>query len=131
MRRPWRPRLPRRWRGVCSAGAGAGGRLLAAGAGSGRRLRAEEALLPAERRELACEALGRGSGGSISLTPAAVRRLLRLPAADLPALALKLEIAVAEQAWEMSGSQDCLTVIAADARRICETASLWAPENGN
>lgn len=83
---------------------------------------AEEALLPAERRALAREALEERFGRLDSLRLAAVRRLLRLPAADLPALALKLDLAVAEQAWEMSGSEGCLAVIAADARRISENA---------
>jgi hypothetical protein len=84
---------------------------------------AEEALLPAERRALACEALEDRFGRLDSLRLAAVRRLLRLPAADLPALTLKLDVAVAEQAWEDSGSEDCLALIAADARRISENAA--------
>lgn len=66
----------------------------------------------------------RGAGGRFErldkLRIAAVRRLLRLPAADLPALSFKLEIAVAEEAWEGSGSEDCLANIAADARRLSE-----------
>jgi hypothetical protein len=52
-----------------------------------------------------------------------VRRLLRLPARDLPALVLKLDLAIAEQAWEDSGSEACLALIAADARRISKAAS--------
>jgi hypothetical protein len=92
---------------------------------------AEEALLSVERRALACDALEERFGRLDSLRLAAVRRLLRLPAADLPALVLKLDIAVGEQAWEDSGSEDCLTVIAADARRISENAASWEPENGN
>ncbi len=92
---------------------------------------AEEALLPAERRALAGEALEERFGRLDSLRLAAVRRLLGLPAADLPALALKLDVAVAEQAWEMSGAEDCLAVIAADARRISKNATLRKPENGD
>lgn len=84
---------------------------------------AEERLLPAERRGLACEALEGRFEQLDKLRLAAVRRLLRLPAADLPALVLKLDLAVAEQAWEDSGSEDCLAVIAADARRISEKAA--------
>jgi hypothetical protein len=79
---------------------------------------AEEAGLPAERRALACEALEERFERLDTLRLAAVRRLLRLLAADLPALALKLELAVAEPAWEDSGSEDCLALIAADARRM-------------
>lgn len=81
---------------------------------------AEEALLPAERRALACEALEERFERLDKLRLAAVRRLLRLPAADLPALAVKLEIAVAEQAWEDSGSQDCLERLRDDARRLAD-----------
>src|SRR5688572_19256176 len=84
---------------------------------------AEEALLPAERRALACEALEERFGRLDKLRLAAVRRLLRLPAPDLPALALKFAVAVAEQAWEDSGSEDCLALIAADARRISKQAA--------
>jgi hypothetical protein len=79
---------------------------------------AEEALLPAERRALADEALEARFERLDKLRLAAVRRVLRLPARDLPALALKLDLAVAEQAWEDCGSDDCLALIAADARRI-------------
>lgn len=85
---------------------------------------AEEGLLPAERRELACEALEERFERLDKLRLAAVRRLLRLPAGDLPALVLKLDLVVAEQAWEDSGSEDCLTLIAADARRLSENATL-------
>jgi hypothetical protein len=92
---------------------------------------AEEALLPAERRVSAADALEERFGRLDSLRLAAVRRLLRLPAADLPALALKLDIAVAEQAWENSGSEGCLAVIAADARRMSENAALRAGTRRN
>lgn len=92
---------------------------------------AEERLLPAEQREVAADALEERFERLDKLRLAAVRRLLRLPAADLPALALKLEIAVAEQAWEDSGSQDCLILIAADARRISENAASPEPGNGD
>jgi len=84
---------------------------------------AEEALLPAERRLELDEALEARFGRLDSLRLAAVRRLLRLPAADLPALVLKLDLAVAERAWQDSGSEDCLLLIAADARRISGKAA--------
>jgi hypothetical protein len=79
---------------------------------------AEEALLPTERRALAADALEERFERLDQLRLAAVRRLLRLPATDLPALALKLEIAVAEQAWEDSGSEDCLERVRDDAKRL-------------
>jgi len=92
---------------------------------------AEERLLPAERRELACDALDDRFERLDQLRLAAVRRLLRLPAADLPALVLKLDLVVAEQAWEDSASEDCLALIVADARRISGNANSWGPENGD
>jgi hypothetical protein len=81
--------------------------------------KAEEALLPAARRAYpACEELEARFGALDTLRFAALRRLLRLPAPDLPALALKLDLAVADQAWELTGSEDCILVAAADARRL-------------
>jgi hypothetical protein len=49
---------------------------------------------------------------------AAIKRLLRTPAPDLPALALKLDLLVAQQAWEMSGGESCLAAIRQDAHRL-------------
>ncbi|HET9637632.1 MAG TPA: hypothetical protein VFP12_00320 [Allosphingosinicella sp.] len=92
---------------------------------------AEERLLPAERRALACEALEERFERLDKLRLAAVRRLLRLPARDLPALVLKLDLAVAGQAWEDSGSEGCLVLIATDARRISANAASWEPGNGD
>ncbi|MEA2999697.1 MAG: hypothetical protein QOK17_1530 [Sphingomonadales bacterium] len=50
-------------------------------------------------------------------------RLLRLPAPDLAALALKLDLAVADQAWELTGCETCLAGLQADARRLCGPAA--------
>jgi hypothetical protein len=85
---------------------------------------AGEAVLSPERRALACEALEERFEQLDTLRLAAVRRLLRFPARDLTALVLKLDLAVAEQAWEDCGSEDCLTLIAADVRRISEERHL-------
>jgi hypothetical protein len=52
----------------------------------------------------------------------AIRTLLALPAPDLPALAAKLEIIVPEQAWELTGSEDCLEILRQDAHRLASTA---------
>jgi hypothetical protein len=49
----------------------------------------------------------------------ALRRLLRLPAPDLAALALKIELAVDNEAWELTGAETCLAALKADARRLC------------
>jgi hypothetical protein len=85
--------------------------------------KAEEALLPAARRAFPCEDLEEGFGRLDSLRFAALRRLLRLPAPDLAALSLKLDLAVADQAWELTGAEDCLAGLAADARRLARSAA--------
>jgi hypothetical protein len=83
--------------------------------------KAAEALLPAARRAFpACEALEEEFGRLDSLRLAALRRLFRLPAPDLPALALKLRLAVADQAWELTGCESCLAAMAEDAHRLCD-----------
>jgi hypothetical protein len=50
---------------------------------------------------------------------AALRRLLRVPAPDLPALALKIHLFVDDQAWELTGAETCLARLKADANRLC------------
>jgi hypothetical protein len=50
---------------------------------------------------------------------AALRRLLRLPAPDLPALGLKIALVVDDQAWELSGADTFLARLNADAQRLC------------
>jgi hypothetical protein len=87
--------------------------------------------LPPERKALAADALDERFERLDRLRLAAVRRLLRLPAADLPALVLKLDLAVADQAWEDSDSENCLTLIAADARQISGSAALPELQYGN
>jgi hypothetical protein len=54
---------------------------------------------------------------------AALRRLFRIPAPDLAALSLKLDLAVADQAWELTGCETCLEAAAADARRLSRATS--------
>jgi hypothetical protein len=86
--------------------------------------KAAEALLPAARRGFpACEALEEEYGRLDSLRLAALRRLFRLPAPDLPALALKLDFAVADQAWELTGCESCLAAMAEDAHRLSADAA--------
>jgi hypothetical protein len=92
---------------------------------------AKERLLTPGRRELAADALEARFEQVDRLRLTAVRRLLRLPAGDLPALVLKLDLAVAEQAWEDNGSEGCLALIAADARRISGSANLPELQVGN
>jgi hypothetical protein len=49
--------------------------------------------------------------------------LLVLPAPDLPALAAKLDAITAHQAWESTGSDDCLEILRQDARRLAAAAA--------
>jgi hypothetical protein len=82
--------------------------------------KAEEALLPPERREWpAVRVLEERFGDLDSLRLAALRRLFQIPAPDLAALSLKLDLAVADQAWELTGCESCFEAAAADARRLC------------
>ena len=96
---------------------------------------AERALPPARRDYPACEDLEERFGDFDSgACPERLRcrqskglnllrRLLRTPAPDLAALALKLELAVADQAWELAGAETCLPTLAADARRLASSSS--------
>ncbi len=81
--------------------------------------KAAEARLPPERREWpAVKPLEDRFGDLDSLRLAALRRLFRLPAPNLAALSLKLDLALADQAWELEGCEDCLAAMAEDARRF-------------
>src|SRR5215213_9284484 len=44
--------------------------------------------------------------------------LLALPAPDLAGLAAKLDIIVAQLAWELTGAEDCLERLRRDAHRL-------------
>jgi hypothetical protein len=48
----------------------------------------------------------------------ALNALLALPAPNLPALAAKLDVIVPQQAWELTGSEDCLEILRQDAHRL-------------
>ena len=78
--------------------------------------KAEEALLPEARRAFPCDDLEEEFGRLDGLRLAALRRLLRLPAPNLAALALKLDLA--DSAWELTGCESCLAALAADAQRL-------------
>ncbi len=85
---------------------------------------AQVALLPEARRAFpACRPLETRFGDLDDRRFATLRRPLRIPAPDLAALSLKLDLAVADQAWELTGAEHCLAVIAADARRLAEALS--------
>jgi hypothetical protein len=49
---------------------------------------------------------------------AALKRLLRTPAPDLPALALKIELIVDEEVATLAGGDRCLAVLKADGWRL-------------
>jgi hypothetical protein len=53
----------------------------------------------------------------------ALKHLLRTPAPDLPALALKIELAVDEAAATLAGGEPCLAVLKADGWRLAASAS--------
>jgi len=53
---------------------------------------------------------------------AALRRLLRTPAPDLPALSLKIELAIDHLAWEHTGGEACMAALRRDARRLARHA---------
>jgi hypothetical protein len=48
----------------------------------------------------------------------ALKHLLRTPAPDLPALALKIELAVDEEVATLTGGERCLAVLKADGWRL-------------
>ena len=53
----------------------------------------------------------------------ALVRILTTPAPDAPALADKLDLAIAHQIWELTAGETCLTVIRRDARRLASASS--------
>jgi hypothetical protein len=80
--------------------------------------KAAEARLPEQRRAFPCDDLEEQFGRLDGLRLAALRRLLRLPAPDLAALALKLDLAIADLAWELEGCETCFAALQADASRL-------------
>jgi len=51
---------------------------------------------------------------------AALRRLLRVPAPDLRALSLKIDLTVDEDVSTLDGAESCLATLKADARRLTD-----------
>ena len=49
----------------------------------------------------------------------ALRRLLRMPAPDLPALAVKVALAVDHEVATLTGGESCMAAVKADALRLC------------
>jgi hypothetical protein len=52
-----------------------------------------------------------------------LRRLLRIPAPHLPALAAKLAAANRHVAWELAGAETCIAALAQDAARLASLPS--------
>ena len=52
---------------------------------------------------------------------AALKALLRTPAPHLAALAFKLDLLIAEQAWEITGGELCLAALRRDAHRFARS----------
>jgi hypothetical protein len=86
--------------------------------------RAEAGMAAFERR---CAAAGiteniweldETSGDHLGAFYAAMRRLMRTPAPDVPALALKIELAVDHEIGSLTGGERCLATLKADARRL-------------
>ena len=98
-------------------------RALAALERSGARLelfRLEEAAIPHEQRTRADEDhLDERFSRLECARLAALTRLLRQPAPDLPALAVKIALIIDEAAWELTDAQPCLAALKADAQRLC------------
>jgi hypothetical protein len=79
-----------------------------------------EASLPAAARAFpACKPLEERGNELESARLARLRRLLQAPAPDLPALALKVGLAVDDEIAFYSGGDLCLAAVKADAQRLC------------
>jgi hypothetical protein len=119
--------------GVCEAGSAAAdavseaalsrrrwGRALAALERASARIaafQAETSLLPASRRD--CEAMEERLTDLECARLPSLARVLGLPAPDLPALALKIELAVGGAAWELTDGDAFMVLPKADAQRLC------------
>lgn len=64
-------------------------------------------------------ALDKRFGDYLVACNAALRRLVRTPAPDLAALAVKIALVVDEDVASLSGSERCMAALKADARRLC------------
>lgn len=58
-------------------------------------------------------------GDAVVACNRALERLLTAPAPDLPALADKLRLAIARQAWELPAGDEAMAAIERDALRLC------------
>ncbi len=79
----------------------------------------EETLPPAARAFPASQPLEERCGALESARLAVLRRLLRATAPDLPALALKITLAIDDEIAFFPGGDRCLAAVKADALRLC------------
>jgi hypothetical protein len=84
---------------------------------------AEAAMRECERRTAGApwaqqDAVEEEYGGRLDVLYAALGRLLRAPAPDLPALAVKIELAIDHEVGTLNGGEDCLETVRRDARRL-------------
>jgi len=54
---------------------------------------------------------------------AALRRLMRTPAPGLPALAVKIDLAIDHEIWEFTCGESCLAALSRDARHFASPRS--------
>ncbi|MEA3045266.1 MAG: hypothetical protein QOH47_3104 [Sphingomonadales bacterium] len=85
---------------------------------------AEAALRECERRTAGApwaqqDAVEEEYGDRLDALYRALRRLLRVPAPDLPALAVKIELAIDHEVATLNGGEACLETVRRDALRLC------------
>lgn len=101
----------RRWEGALAAFRRAEGRLA--------HFAAYVARLAPERRAFpACEPLEERFNDLECARLAALRRLLRAPAPDLPAFSLKIDLAIDDDIASDTDAEPCLAALKADGRRL-------------
>lgn len=64
------------------------------------------------------EALDERFSGFAAFADAALLRLLAVPAPDISALVAKIALIADREPWEMSGGEECIVWLEADARRL-------------
>jgi hypothetical protein len=74
-----------------------------------------EAVAHVEDDRLYDRALGRFNG--------TLKRLLPVPAPDLGALAMKLDLILDQELWELTGADRCLAALRRDAHRFAASAA--------
>ncbi|HEY7811437.1 MAG TPA: hypothetical protein VIA98_13800 [Allosphingosinicella sp.] len=81
--------------------------------------------MPASKADAELTALTRGPDDNVYARAGtrhdrALIHLLRTPASHAAALAAKIDLLIAHQAWELRPAEACLAALSADARRFAE-----------